>query len=165
MTERTARFDLPFILPGQAQKETFHNEALALVDLLLHAAVEGDPQGEPPGNPQPGQAWLVGDEPQGAWAGSPHAIAGWTGGGWRFAAPQPGMTVWSKAAGHALTWNGAEWGDGSLAVGGITIGGEQVVGARQPTVPSPWGGTTIDAEARAAVDQIIVALRTHGLID
>ena len=32
MTERSTRFALPFILPGQAQKEAFHNEAVAAID-------------------------------------------------------------------------------------------------------------------------------------
>lgn len=32
MTDTSARFALPLILPGQAQKEIFHNEALALLD-------------------------------------------------------------------------------------------------------------------------------------
>jgi hypothetical protein len=47
----------------------------------------------------------------------------------------------------------------------VTVGGQQVVGERLETVPSPSGGTIIDAEARAAVDAVIVALRTHGLIE
>jgi hypothetical protein len=45
MTERSARFGLPFILPGQAQKEVFHNEALAALDGLVHAAVSGSAAG------------------------------------------------------------------------------------------------------------------------
>jgi hypothetical protein len=32
-------------------------------------------------------------------------------------------------------------------------------------VPSPSGGTIIDAEARLAVDALIAALMSHGLID
>jgi hypothetical protein len=39
-----------------------------------------------------------------------------------------------------------------------------VVGARQPPVPSPSGGTIIDAEARVAIAQISAALMSHGLI-
>ena len=40
MTERSARFALPLLQPGQAQKEVFHNEALTAVALLIEAAVE-----------------------------------------------------------------------------------------------------------------------------
>jgi hypothetical protein len=37
----TARFALPLIAPGQAQKEVYHNEALTAVDAALHACIEG----------------------------------------------------------------------------------------------------------------------------
>ncbi len=39
----TPRLSLPFIVPGQAQKELFHNEALQLLDVLVAGAVEGLP--------------------------------------------------------------------------------------------------------------------------
>jgi hypothetical protein len=44
------------------------------------------------------------------------------------------------------------------------IAGQQVVGGRLAAIASPSGGTTIDAEARAAVTQILATLRGHGLI-
>ncbi len=34
--ETTARLGLPLLATGQAQKETTHNEALALIDLAPH---------------------------------------------------------------------------------------------------------------------------------
>jgi hypothetical protein len=161
----SARFALPFILPGQAQKELFHNEALTAVDSLLHAAVEGAPLAVPPTAPEPGQCWIVAAGAGGAWAGKGHALASWTVGGWRFSAPVPGMTAWNKAAGHWLHWNGTVWKSGEVPAAKLVVGGQQVVGERQPAVPSPSGGTIIDAEARAALDSVIVALRSHGLID
>jgi hypothetical protein len=165
MTEASARFAFPFILPGQAQKELFHNEALAAVDALLHAAVEGAPAAEPPPAPGLGQSWIVAPGAGGAWAGHDHALATRTGGGWRFWAPVPGMRAWNKAAGHWLHWKGSAWSSGEIPATKFVVGGEQVVGERQPGVPSPSGGTIIDAEARAAVDAVIVALRSHGLIE
>ena len=72
MTETSARFALPFILPGQAQKEAFHNEALALIDAALHACVAGDPTDEVPTVPAAGESWIVGPGATGAWAGHVH---------------------------------------------------------------------------------------------
>ncbi len=163
MTEASARFSLPFILAGQAQKELFHNEALARVDALLHAAVEGV-AAAPPAAPAVGACWIVGAGAAGEWAGQADAIAAWTDGGWRFIAPKPGTRVWNQAQGLWIHWNGAGWSDGSLPASSIRIGGEKVVGARQPAIASPSNGTIIDAEGRAAITQIIVALRTHGMI-
>lgn len=165
MTERSARFALPLLQPGQAQKEVFHNEALTTVDLLLDAAVEGPPSAAPPATPGIGQCWIVAAGASGDWTGQEDRIAGWTAGGWRFLEPQPGTRVWNKTAGLWLHWTGSGWSDGSLPAAALIISGQQVVGSRQPAVPSPSGGTTIDSEARAGIDSIIVALRTHGLID
>jgi hypothetical protein len=75
------------------------------------------------------------------------------------------MTVWDKAAKFWQIWTGSAWGDGYLPAAQVEIGGQQVVGPRLPALPSPSGGTTIDAEARAAVAAVIVALKSHGLID
>ncbi|HEX9932880.1 MAG TPA: DUF2793 domain-containing protein [Allosphingosinicella sp.] len=165
MSDASPRLALPFIQPGQAQKELFHNEALALVDGLLHAAAEAGPTAAPPAAPAAGQCWIVAASPTGAWSGHGHALAMWTDGGWRFAAPVPGMLVWNKAAAHWLYWGGTAWSSGEVPAAKLVVGGQQVVGNRQPAVPSPSGGTTIDAEARAAVAAVIVALRSHGLID
>lgn len=165
MGEETARFGLPFILPGQAQKEVFHNEALARIDALLHPTVEGGTLASPPAAPGPGQCWIVAAGPTGAWEGMDGRIAAWTEGGWRFAAPVPGMSVWDKAAGYWRCWNGAAWSDGLLPAAGLAVAGVQVVGARHPSILSPSSGTVIDAEARAAVTEIIDALRSHGLIE
>ena len=165
MSETSARFALPYLVPGQAQKEVFHNEALAAVDALLHAAVEGTPDGDPPPAPEPGQSWVVGSAASGAWSGHEDQLATWTSGGWRFAAPVPGMLAWNKPAGTWLRWTGAEWSDGTLPASAVMIGGQQVVGPRLPEVPSPSGGTVIDVEARSALAAVIATLKSHGLTE
>ena len=165
MSEVTPRFRMPFILPGQAQKEQFHNEALLIADALLHAAVEDGPLAAPPASPLPGQSWLVAPGATGAWSGHANSLAIWSDSGWRFVAPTVGTTVWNRATNYHLRWSGSAWIAGDVTGTKLSIGGVQVVGQRQPAVPSPSGGTTIDAEVRAAVDAIIVALRSHGLID
>jgi len=165
MTETTSRLALPFIMPGQAQKEAFHNEALALIDASLHAAVEGSPLPSPPALPEPGQCWIAAPGATAEWAGRDHDLACFTEGGWRFVTPVPGMGAWNKAEGYAIFWTGAGWSDGSLPVAALTIGGEQVVGPRLETIASPSGGTIIDAEARIAIEALIATLKSHGLIE
>ena len=46
--DASARLALPFLVPGQAQKEFFHNEALQLLDIIVQPAVEGAARNDPP---------------------------------------------------------------------------------------------------------------------
>lgn len=141
-----------------------HNEAIFLLDLLLHGAVAGVGSNAPPADPQPGECWLVGAAPEGAWSGRPHALAGWTEGGWRFAAPREGLWLWAgQEAGFALFTEGG-WRVGE-ARGRLIVEGKQLVGPRGTAIVEPSGGMVVDAEARAAIDAVLVALRTHGLIE
>jgi hypothetical protein len=78
MIEQSARFALPFLLPGQAQKEAYHNEALTILDGVVHAAVEGAPLAVPPESPTAGQSWIVGAGASGAWSGQAQKLAIWT---------------------------------------------------------------------------------------
>lgn len=165
MTETSARFLLPFIIPGQAQKELFHNESLAVLDAALHACVEEGPIDVPPEAPELGQSWIVGAGAVDAWTGKDDALGCWTSGGWRFIEPVPGMTAWNRALGCWLYWSEAGWSDGRLPATAFAIAGQQVVGPRLETIASPSGGTIIDAEARAAIDSVIATLKSHGLID
>jgi hypothetical protein len=165
MDETTPRFELPFIVPGQAQKELFHNEALLRLDAALHPCVEEAPRATPPAAPQEGACWIVAAGAAGAWSGRENRLALWSGGGWRFVAPVAGMSAWNKAAGTELRWTGAAWRSGEVHGEGFFVAGKKVVGERRPAVPSPSGGSIIDAEARAAVAGIIATLMSHGLID
>lgn len=165
MADTTPRFALPFIIPGQAQKEMFHNEALARIDLALHPAVEGPPSAEPPAEPTEGECRIVAPGAGGDWTGCDNKLAMWTQSGWRFLAPPPGTSAWNKAAAVPLIWDGYQWREGDLACSGLTVNGLRVVGARQAGVPSPSGGTIIDEEARAAINALTAALMSHGLIE
>jgi hypothetical protein len=151
-------------MPGQAQKEVYHNEALTRIDLALHGCVEGA-LAAPPLDPADGACWIVAAGASGAWSGKENAIAGQTAGGWRFLTPVLGMKVRNKASGLFIEWLGAEWSSGEVSAASLLIGGKKVVGERQPAVPSPSGGTTIDAEARLALAAVTAALKSHGLID
>lgn len=164
MPEQSDRFALPLLNAGQAQKELYHNEALAALDILAHAAVEDHDVDAPPPSPAVGQCWVIGDSPSGAWAGHAGELAGWTSGGWRFIAPRAGMFVWDAANTYWLHHDGADWRAGMMPAVALEIGGIQVIGAQESAIPDPAGGGVIDTEARSAVSLILASLRTHGLI-
>lgn len=161
----TARFALPLLHPGQAQKEFFHNEALVLADALIQPCVEAIGLNVPPTAPAAGQCWIVGESPVAEWAGAARALALWTAGGWRFIPPREGMTAWVAADGLGARYVAGAWRNGRLTATRLEIDGEQVVGPREPAIGDPDGGMVVDAEARVAIDAILATLRAHGLID
>jgi len=162
--EQSARFALPFLAPGQAQKEWFHNEALQRIDMLLCAAVEGAASATPPASPQAGACYLVGGAATGAWAGQDGAIAAYTGGGWRFVAPVEGAQVLDRASGQLLVRRSGAWESGVVRAQELRVNGLTVVRQRQPAVTDPAGGSIVDTQCRAVVASILTTLRTHGLI-
>lgn len=164
MTDTTARLGLPLLAAGQAQKEMHHNEALTRLDLLFQGSAEALGTDVPPAEPLPGQCWILGGTPTGDWAGHAREIAGWTEGGWRFVAPREGMRLWLGATEGFALFAGGTWQAGR-AHGRLFVEGEQVVGPRVNAISEPVGGTVVDAEARAAISTVLVALRAHGLID
>ncbi|MGK2284707.1 DUF2793 domain-containing protein [Pedomonas sp. V897] len=168
MAETTTRHGLPLLQAGQAQKEVTHNEALAMLDLLAHPAVEARGLAEAPAAPEPGQAWIVGAGAAGAWAGQDNGLALWTTGGWRFAAARPGMLAWVKADGQFVWFDGAAWQPGAVLAAGLPVGirgagGLGTGGQGMTPIADPTGGAVIDAEARAALVQVLAVLRANGL--
>ncbi|KZE14686.1 MULTISPECIES: DUF2793 domain-containing protein [Sphingomonas] len=164
MNELTHRLGLPLLHVAQAHKEMAHNEALMLVDLLLHGCVAGVAQDAPPVAAAPGQCWITGAAPSGEWAGQAGRIAGMTEGGWRFVSPREGMRFWWTGGETTVEFRGGAWRLGEVSARRIVIAGNPVVGAQQPAIAAPQGGTARDEEARTAVTAILAALRAHGLI-
>lgn len=162
--DMTPRLGLPTIRPGQAQKESSHNEALSQVDLLMHANAVSLGSNTPPASPISGQAWVVGPTPAGDWIGRANQLAGWTDGGWRFAAPMPGMIVWIAEAADFARYSDDVWVLGELRGAKVVIAGNDVVGARRAAITMSAGGSIIDLEARETLAEILAALRGHGLI-
>jgi len=140
---RTARFDLPLLFAGQAQKEHSVNELAAMVDALLHIAVESRASAPPPA-PIEGQCWLVDTSPSGTWTGKAGMIACWSNGSWIFLPARDGLRVLNRSSGQDLRFAGS-W--------------------QAPPRPSaPTGGSIVDAESRNAINMLIAALTTAGII-
>lgn len=158
------RLKLPFLAAAQAQKEVTHNEALALLDIAVQPVVQAIGPSTVPTAPTLGQCWIVGAAPVGEWAGQAGSIAAWTMGGWRFVAPFEGMMVWSIGDSLMTRRAGAVWTVGELTAAKLSVGGQQVVGARRPAIPGPSAGSIVDIQSRSAINAILVAMTAHGLI-
>ena len=162
--DETARFALPQLAPGQAQKEWFHNEALQRIDMLLCPVVEGAALVAPPASPTVGTCYLVAAGATGAWAGKDGMLAGYSEGGWRFVAPIEGARVLDRASGQTVVWRSGDWESGIVRARELQIDGLTLIRERQPAIADPTGGSVIDAQCRAAVANMLSALHTHGLI-
>ena len=75
------------------------------------------------------------------------------------------MRVWSLAHGQEAVRTADQWVVGRIDAVMLRVGGVQVVGARQPAIPSVSGGAVTDMEVRDTVGAILRVLRTHGLIE
>ncbi|MBN8483914.1 MAG: DUF2793 domain-containing protein [Sphingomonadales bacterium] len=139
----TPRLGLPLLFAGQTQKEGYLNETAARLDALMFLAIEGEAANPPPA-PLDGQSWLISPAASGDWLGHDGQIAIRQGGNWLFALPVDGLRLLDRASGQEWRFSG---------------------GWRIPDRPAlPAGGTTIDAEARAAIAGIIAALETAGVV-
>lgn len=143
LTSVTPRFGLPFLFAGQAQKEISVNQAHALLDMLLHPSVIAQ-QSAPPPTPNEGECWLVGSGATDAWQGHDGAIASMQAGGWLFAAPSNGLSVYDQGAGQMRYYRDG-W---HLAA----------------PIGEPTGGGSVDAEARTAISQLVAALVNVGIL-
>jgi len=114
--------------------------------MLVAPAVEEPPLAAPPSSPELGSCYIVAANPSGAWTGNAECLAAFTSGGWRFVAPVDGLNVYVRSTETQAIYREGGW---ELSEG---------------AVESPSGGATVDAEARLVIDQILGALRQHGLI-
>jgi hypothetical protein len=161
----TARLGFPFLSVGQSQKEAFHNEALQILDMLVGSSVKEAPRSAPPASPAPGDGYIVAASPSGAWAGKPQCVAAYSTGGWRFVTPVEGLSAYVQSSGLWATFRAGNWEIGTARCSNLMVAGQQVVGGRLTPISSPTGGTNVDAQARTAIDQILGAMRQHGLIE
>ena len=141
--DATPRLSLPLLAPGQAHKELFHNEALVRLDALVQPAVLGREADPARLDPALGDAWIVAGGAVGDWAGRDGALAFWTAGGWRFAAPAPGQSVYRADTGARAVYRDGAWEDAD-------------------SLSPPDGGATVDTEARAAIAELQAAARRYG---
>lgn len=106
---KSRHLSLPFIAPAQAQKHVTHNEALRMVDSLLHIHVLSRGTDAPPPAPADGARYIVGNNPTGEWAAEIGAIAAFEDGAWVFYRPAEGWLAWDGDTGEFVGYDGAAW--------------------------------------------------------
>ena len=134
------------------------------IDASIAACVAGPASATPPVSPVVGDCFIVGAGATGAWAGKDGSLAMFSIGGWRFVAPREGLRAWVSSQGVDALYRSGAWETGFVRGSRLIVSGIAVVGAQQGAIADPSGGTTVDGQARAALGQILAALRTHGLI-
>lgn len=107
--DQTPNLRLPYILPSQAQKHITHNEALRLLDAVVHLSVKSRSQTEPPETPGSGDRYLVAAPTTGSWAGNDGAIASFIDGGWLFVSPAVGWQTYVEDETQLIVFDGDLW--------------------------------------------------------
>ena len=105
----TPNLGLPFLVAAQAQKHVTHNEALRVLDALVHLAVIDRDAAAPPETPEDGDRYIVAGGGTGAWVGHDLEIAAYQDGAWIFFSPRAGWRSWIGDEGLLVVWDGSAW--------------------------------------------------------
>jgi hypothetical protein len=80
----------------------------------------------------------------GEWAGQDGKLAAWQSGNWLLTTPSDGMRVFDRSTGQLLLYRD---------------------GWQRPAAPAlPSGGSVVDAEARAAIADLVATLAEAGIL-
>jgi hypothetical protein len=71
----SAKLGIPYIASSQSQPEVTHNDAIAMIQVLLARGVLQRGLNTPPSTPINGDAYIVGTSPTGIWVGKDNCIA------------------------------------------------------------------------------------------
>ena len=107
--EQSDNLALPYMAASQNLKHVTHNEALRMVDALLHLSVLDRDRIEPPASPGAGDRHLIASGATGDWVGKDNQIAAWQMDAWVFYVPQNGWRVWVEAETSLYIWRETEW--------------------------------------------------------
>lgn len=113
---RSKKLNLPYIAPAQARKHITHNEAIRLLDSIVHLSVVSDNLSEPPLGLTEG-AYLLPLQSSAEWSDRGNEIAIRSDAGWDFHKPQIGWICYVQDINCLKIWNGNSWGSLSKSVG------------------------------------------------
>lgn len=158
-------FGVPLVAAQQVQPEITHNEAVVMLTIVQKGVINAT-TATPPGSPTEGDAYIVATSPTGAWSGKAKCIAIYYNGSWKFwpgfdsngtqitpSTRHEGMRVWDQTLNALQVFDGSSWSAKYLLAAG-----------QQTAVADATGGSTVDTEARAAINALLARCRTLGLI-
>lgn len=105
----TARLNLPYIAPQQAQKQVTYNEAMAALDQLVQPAVKSRTTAVPPASPAPGDTYVVAPAATGAWSGKAGKFACWLNGAWSYRTPSDGWLAYVTDTAELAVFQSGTW--------------------------------------------------------
>ena len=109
MSTTTALQLLPLIEPAQAQKHITHNEALAVLDVLVQTTATSRMLTTPPTAVAAGACYIVANNATGDWQGEDGNVAVYSGLYWDFYIPKTGWRVWIGGEATEAVFDGATW--------------------------------------------------------
>lgn len=119
---KTSQFELPLVMPAQAQKHVTVNAALARLDAVAQLRVRSSDVANPPSTGDEGEAYIVPGAAREIWDGRRGQIAVWCNGAWDYIAPKTGWRAWDEAGKTYLVYDGIDWipGDAPVSEGGAS---------------------------------------------
>ena len=135
---------------GLTQSDTLLNDLLEKLEVKLNLSVLSRTITAEPGSPSAGDAYILGATHTGTdWAGyAQHDVAIYDGTAWNNFVPIEGTQATVQDDDEIVVFNAAAWSPHTALV-------------LEGKITDPSGGTTIDAEARTAINAIIDALEAH----
>ena len=107
----TAKLVMTYIDAAQQQKHVTHNDALRILDAVIHLSVVARNVVTPPGAPVEGARYHVGVAATGVFLAQDSKIAAWQDGAWRFLTPRAGWRMFVEVESVFLGFDGAIWKD------------------------------------------------------
>lgn len=109
MSDLSPRLNLPYLLPGQAQKHVTVNEALLRLDNLVHLSVISRNIFTPPETPDAEDRYLVPVGAIGDWQHHVGDIAYHMDDTWQFLTPHTGWAIWISSETLFAIFDGSDW--------------------------------------------------------
>lgn len=107
--EKTPNLNLPYMLPGQAQKHVTFNQALLVLDAEVQTGVQSRSISAPPAEPAEGATYIIAPGASGMWSAHEGKIAAWQDGAWAFYTPREGQLVFVADETALLVWLSGGW--------------------------------------------------------